>query len=102
MIFRGLPRRDFIQRSLTLCLPAWIITIYSGMRQKTNYIQKLSWFRKNFQFVMPDLIRHPEFTEVTGFRLPDRVRHRPRRNDALINFNFLPHRQSFFSGQTGR
>jgi hypothetical protein len=30
---------------------------------------------------MPDLIRHPEPLKFTGFQLPDRVRHRPRRND---------------------
>ncbi len=35
---------------------------------------------------MPDLIRHPEHTEITGFRLPDHVRHRPRRNDAFMGF----------------
>jgi hypothetical protein len=35
---------------------------------------------------MPDLIRHPEHTEITGFRLPDQVRHRPRRNDAVKEF----------------
>jgi hypothetical protein len=35
---------------------------------------------------MPDLIRHPEHTEMTGFRLPDQVRHRLRRNDALMGF----------------
>jgi hypothetical protein len=72
------------------------------MRQKTNYIQKLSWFRKNFEYVMPDLIRHPEFTEVTGFRLPDRVRHRPRRNDALKKFWLFTTLSSFFLDQTGR
>ena len=27
------------------------------------------WFRKKSQFVMPDLIRHPGHTEITGFRL---------------------------------
>ncbi len=35
---------------------------------------------------MPDLIRHPEHTKITGFRLPDQVRHRPRRNDAFMGF----------------
>jgi hypothetical protein len=25
-------------------------------------------FANNSEFVMPDLIRHPEFAEVTGFR----------------------------------
>jgi hypothetical protein len=27
--------------------------------------------QKNPEFVMPDLIRHPEHTETTGFLLPD-------------------------------
>jgi hypothetical protein len=35
---------------------------------------------------MLDLIRHPERTQITGFRLPDRVRHGPRRNDVLEDF----------------
>jgi hypothetical protein len=35
---------------------------------------------------MPDLIRHPEHTEITGFRLPNQVRHRLRRNDAFMGF----------------
>jgi hypothetical protein len=30
---------------------------------------------------MPDLIRHPEHIEFTGFRLPDQVRHKLHRND---------------------
>jgi hypothetical protein len=46
-------------------------------------------FAKRAEFVMPDLIRHPEYPEVTGFRLPDRVRHRPRRNDTLKKFKIL-------------
>jgi hypothetical protein len=41
---------------------------------------------KSPEFVMPDLIWHPEHTEITGFRLLDRVQHRPRRNDALREF----------------
>jgi hypothetical protein len=42
---------------------------------------KLDGFVKSSLFVMPDLIRHLEPVEFTGFRLPDRVRHRLRRND---------------------
>ena len=32
---------------------------------------------------MPDLIRHPEHTEITEFRLPDRAQNRLHRNDVL-------------------
>jgi hypothetical protein len=35
---------------------------------------------------MPDLIRHPEHTEITGFRLLDQVQDRLCRNDALKEF----------------
>jgi ADP-ribose pyrophosphatase len=41
---------------------------------------------KKVQCVMPDLIRHPDHIKITGFRLPDQVRHKPRRNDALKKF----------------
>ena len=33
---------------------------------------------------MPDLIQHPEHTEITEFRLPDRVKDRLHRNDTLM------------------
>jgi hypothetical protein len=45
-----------------------------------NFIN-IDGFVKSPRIVMPDLIRHPELIEFTGFRLPDRVRHKLRRND---------------------
>ena len=38
---------------------------------------------------MPDLIRYPQHTEITGFQLPDRVQDRLRRNDDLKEFQTL-------------
>ena len=35
---------------------------------------------------MPDLIWHPERTEITGFRLPDQVEDKLRRNDYKSEF----------------
>jgi hypothetical protein len=42
---------------------------------KAQY-SKFDGLLKSPQIVMPDLIRHPERADITGFRLPDRVRHR--------------------------
>jgi hypothetical protein len=60
--------------------------------------------------VMPDLIRHPEPIEFTGFRLPDQVRHKLRRNDKktkkvtfyeTINLRNSAVRDSMFDIQNG-
>ena len=37
---------------------------------------------KKSEFVMPDLIRHPEYIEMTGFRLPPE-----RQNMHILSFN---------------
>jgi hypothetical protein len=46
-----------------------------------NYLRDREVYPPNL-----DEFRHPEHTEITGFRLPDHVRHRPRRNDAFMGF----------------
>jgi hypothetical protein len=45
--------------------------IQCGQDHPSSYETTLKNFvgiAKNSEFVMPDLIRHPEFAEVTGFR----------------------------------
>ena len=41
-----------------------------GQRRRSyeTTLKNFVGFAKNSEFVMPDLIRHPEFAEVTGFR----------------------------------
>jgi hypothetical protein len=38
------------------------------MRSYETTLKNFVGIAKNSEFVMPDLIRHPEFAEVTGFR----------------------------------
>ncbi len=49
--------------------------------KKTISIHSL-WSCKKSEFVMADLIRHLENAELTGFWIPDLVRHMSRRNIA--------------------
>jgi len=51
-----------------------------------NFGLKIDEFVISSTTVMPDLIRHPEYTEITGFWLPDLVQDRLHRNDASKRF----------------
>jgi len=46
-----------------------ILGIPGLMENPKNSNHKSDDFVKSPKFVMPDLIRHPESTEITGFRL---------------------------------
>jgi hypothetical protein len=43
---------------------------FSGQRRRSyeTTLKNFVGIAKNSEFVMPDLIRHPEFSEVPGFR----------------------------------
>jgi hypothetical protein len=43
----------------------WSLFIFSSYE---TTLKNFVGFAKNSEFVMPDLIRHPEFADVTGFR----------------------------------
>jgi hypothetical protein len=43
----------------------WLKTVFYIFHET---LKNFVGFANNSEFVMPDLIRHPEFAEVTGFR----------------------------------
>jgi len=46
-----------------------ILNFGHAQRRRLRRVLLFDGFVKSPKFVMPDLIRHPESTEITGFRL---------------------------------
>jgi hypothetical protein len=45
-----------------------VVFLASGARLYETTLKNFVGFAKNSELVMPEMIRHPEFYEVTGFR----------------------------------